>query len=436
MAEMTEPQPNPQGSLDPIEPDVAALRARVAALERDRDALRRQDEAAARRETELRRHNEVLRRLSRSEALGRGDLIAAFGEITEAAAHTLAVERVGIWLFAAGRTTIRCLDLYERSRDVHTRGLELKASDYPAYFRALEGERSIAAHDAQNDPRTSEFRSVYLAPLGITAMMDAGIRIAGRPTGIVCHEHVGAARRWTLAEQAFAGSMADFASMALQANRQSIMLRELDHRVKNNLAIVMALAEQTLDAAGDLDSFATAFLGRLGSLAIAHELLAGRRWEGAELREMIERLTGAYRRGAPNRCRLEGGPVVVPRDVAPSLCMVLHELLTNAAKHGALSVSRGSVAIQWSVDDRERLHLQWVERGGPTVIAPSASACGFGTELLEHLVSYQLHGTSEVGFDPEGVRCSIMIPLGAFARRDLIDEALECAPADRETEQR
>jgi two-component sensor histidine kinase len=70
------------------------------------------------------------------------------------------------------------------------------------------------------------------------------------------------------------------------------------------------------------------------------------------------------------------------------------------------------------------------------VIAPSAAACGFGTELLEHLVSYQLHGTSEVGFDPEGVRCSIMIPLGAFARRDLIDEALECAPADRETERR
>jgi PAS domain S-box-containing protein len=167
----------------------------------------------------LLKQTRVLVELAKSDA-SRQSLDEAFERITRAAAETLETERVSIWLYDAGRSAIRCADLYELGARRHSKGGELRAADYPAYFEALETERSIAAHDARSDPRTREFTASYLDPLGITSMLDAPIRAGGRMIGVVCHEHVGAPRQWTEDEQRFAGSIADAASLAFEESER------------------------------------------------------------------------------------------------------------------------------------------------------------------------------------------------------------------------
>lgn len=187
-------------------------------------------------ESRLRRQNQVLVELARRKNLHRGDFSAALQEITSVAAETLEVERTSVSIYNPERTRIYCLDLYERSQDCHSQGLELQASLYPDYFRALEQERTIAAHDALNDPRTHEFAESYLSPLGIASMLDAPIWLGGQMVGVVCHEHIGEKRQWTMEEQQFAASIADLVSLAMEARdryQAQEELRASEERLKS-----------------------------------------------------------------------------------------------------------------------------------------------------------------------------------------------------------
>jgi diguanylate cyclase (GGDEF)-like protein/PAS domain S-box-containing protein len=186
------------------------------------------------RETEsrLRRHNHVLVDLAKSDSVHGGDLGEALRDLTAAAAETLEVERVSVWLFTPDRKGIRCADLYERSAGRHSEGLELAAESYPAYFRALESERTIAAHDAERDPRTSAFAEGYLRPLGITAMLDAPFRHLGRMAGVVCNEHTATRRTWSVEEENFASAIADLVSLAIDASERHKFQESLQHRVR------------------------------------------------------------------------------------------------------------------------------------------------------------------------------------------------------------
>jgi PAS domain S-box-containing protein len=166
---------------------------------------------------QLETQNRALMELARSKIIGTGDLEAALREITAAAAKTLECERVGVWFYNQDRSRIRCADLFQRTLATHSLGSELIAAEYPAYFRALQQERSIAAHNARTDPRTREFADSYLQPYGISSMLDAPIHMGGRMVGVVCHEHVGPIRHWILADKHFASSMADFVALALEA---------------------------------------------------------------------------------------------------------------------------------------------------------------------------------------------------------------------------
>ena len=166
---------------------------------------------------QLQDHNTVLMELSRRKTFNRErDLNAAVREITEAATNTLKLERASVWLYNGDHSKIQCLDLYEWSKSDHSQGIELAAVEYPAYFKALTQERTIAAHNAHIDPRTKEFSQFYLSPLGITSMLEAPIWLSGEMVGVVCHEHIGTAREWTLEEQNFAGSLADLVSLAIK----------------------------------------------------------------------------------------------------------------------------------------------------------------------------------------------------------------------------
>jgi hypothetical protein len=191
-----------------------------------------------RREVEerVRRSHAALLTLARSPNLGAGALDAALREITETASQVLGVARSSFWTYNADQSAILCLELFVRETRTHESGVELPQSAYPGYFRALREERSIAAHDAHTDPRTSEFSAGYLTPLGIGAMLDAPIRVGGRMIGVICNEHVGPARTWTPDEEHFAASLADFIALAFESSRR----RESEEQLR---AMVQMLEE-------------------------------------------------------------------------------------------------------------------------------------------------------------------------------------------------
>ncbi len=177
---------------------------------------RARDEVAA-REDRLRRHNEALAALARHPALTSGDLGPTFRAITETAAGFLGVERASVWLLEDGGRRLVCQDLHVRALGNHLRADELAADRTPRYFAALHERRHIVADDARTDPRTSELAADYLLPLGITSMLDTAIIRRGTISGVLCVEHVGPGRVWTSDEEAFAASLTDFATLALEA---------------------------------------------------------------------------------------------------------------------------------------------------------------------------------------------------------------------------
>jgi hypothetical protein len=164
----------------------------------------------------LHRHLQTYVELMTQRSLFLGDVAATVRRIDEAACAAIDVERVSVWFLDDEHTRITCADLYARGSGEHASGTELFARDFAPYFDALRSERTIAAHDAHADPRTSCFSEVYLAPLGITSMLDVPIWVAEKMVGVICHEHVGAPRRWNSDEETFGYLMANFVALALE----------------------------------------------------------------------------------------------------------------------------------------------------------------------------------------------------------------------------
>ncbi|MDN5942082.1 MAG: response regulator, partial [Nitrospira sp.] len=175
-----------------------------------------------RRVSLLEAHQAGLLELTQNKAIISGDLHRAAQAITEAASRVLAVERASIWLFQEDRSAIQLQDLYEAPTRQHSAGAVLLANQFPSYFQALEREEhTLAVHDAHSDPRTREFSSSYLTPLGIASMLDAPIRHKGRTVGVLCHEYLGTPRTWTTDETTIAGSFSTMVTLAMEAQERA-----------------------------------------------------------------------------------------------------------------------------------------------------------------------------------------------------------------------
>jgi two-component sensor histidine kinase len=200
--------------------------------------------------------------------------------------------------------------------------------------------------------------------------------------------------------------------------RRDLLLNELNHRVKNTLATVQSIAAQTARGAGSVAEFRKAFEARLLAISKTHNLLTESEWQGAELQQILADEAAAYRNGdGAARVRLSGEPVMLPAETALVAGMVFHEMLTNAAKYGALSTSSGHVDIGWRVERRANggeVRLSWVESGGPPVEPRTAK--GFGSRLIERGLEQEAGGAVTFDFAPEGLRCEMRIPLRAGAR--------------------
>jgi two-component sensor histidine kinase len=197
---------------------------------------------------------------------------------------------------------------------------------------------------------------------------------------------------------------------------KDLVLGELRHRMKNLLAVAQAVAHQTSTEGRTAVEYRDAFLGRFAALIDAEDL-AFCKPGTIGLNEVLERILAPYSASA-GTIAIEPGPAVeLPPRIIMSLCLVLHELATNAAKHGALSATGGQVRVSWIVEDPNRtLRLEWVERGGPPVAEPTST--GYGSQVIESTVTYSLQGQLEREYTPGGLRAEIAIPLDDASLQD------------------
>lgn len=211
-------------------------------------------------------------------------------------------------------------------------------------------------------------------------------------------------------------TLTDMTERKRAEEQQTLLVAELNHRVKNILAIVQSVAGQTLRSSGSLESFTDAFSGRLKALAIAHDILTQTRWIGIGLSELLAAVLAPYRSAGGTRVNLSGPAVLLPARAVVPLSMVLHEMTTNAVKYGALSSARGRIEITWELSGGTdpSVAMTWREHDGPTVKPPTTA--GFGTTLIDRVISHDLEGTTKIKFDPAGVSWTIAFPVETLAR--------------------
>tara|TARA_R100001086_G_C11765265_1_gene239268 strand:+ start:40 stop:738 length:699 start_codon:yes stop_codon:yes gene_type:complete len=210
-----------------------------------------------------------------------------------------------------------------------------------------------------------------------------------------------------------------FAAVSESERRQRLMINELNHRVKNTLATIQSIASQTARRAETPEEFRKSFEGRLVALSDTHNALTRGGWEAACLRELFEHELRPY---SEEQIRLDGPAFPLNPREALALGMVIHELATNAAKYGALSVPTGCVQVSWEVEPKDgearpmTLSIAWTELAGPAVGAPASK--GFGSRLLHLSIEKELGGKAELRYDPEGFACSLSIPLAQMTETE------------------
>jgi light-regulated signal transduction histidine kinase (bacteriophytochrome) len=190
--------------------------------------------------------------------------------------------------------------------------------------------------------------------------------------------------------------------------RQELMIAELNHRVRNILSLVRGLVNQSKSTAQTVGEFAIVLGGRIQALARAHDQITSLNWAPAALRSLLESEAGAYLGARAGRVAMGGPDVSLDPKAFATLALVVHEMMTNSAKYGALADSTGQVEVSWKFDQNSSLVIQWSESGGPPVSPPSRR--GFGTTIIERSIPFDLNGDAELRFDLLGVQARFVIP--------------------------
>ncbi|MGA7526948.1 MAG: MASE1 domain-containing protein [Pseudolabrys sp.] len=207
------------------------------------------------------------------------------------------------------------------------------------------------------------------------------------------------------------GLTVDITERKQSDERQSLLIAELDHRVKNLLARVAVISSYTRLGSSSVDEFVQVLDRRIHSMAAAHSLLSQNRWNGVNLADLVDSQLAPYATAA--NMTIGGPDVVLGPTVTQAVAMALHELVTNAVKYGALSSPNGHVSVKWNRQPADgastRVKIEWRENGGPPVAPPAKS--GYGTSLIREMIPHELGGAVDLAFVTEGVCCEIDVPL-------------------------
>jgi two-component sensor histidine kinase/CheY-like chemotaxis protein len=298
-------------------------------------------------------------------------------------------------------------------------GSHATLSDFGVYVsQRLRAGRTLLIEDVMRDRNVEPevrgaFRALDVAAVAVVPWMASGT-MAG-----VAYLHSARPRAWndfdlTTVEELIERTRGWF-ERERAAERERIMIREVDHRARNALAVAQSVVRLTL--AEDIGSFRDKIEQRIAALARAHGLLAAERWNAVDLLALVNQELSPYGVAGNGRVRVEGPAVPLPPDVIQTVALVLHELATNAAKYGALAVDHGRLALHWHVDASDVLQIDWTETIPDRPVSETALplARGFGATLLERVVEAQLGGTISRELRPDGLRCRIAFPLAAGA---------------------
>lgn len=239
--------------------------------------------------------------------------------------------------------------------------------------------------------------TTYMVEWLITPVRDADSRI----------------RRWISAQR-------DVTKRRAAEDRQNMMVREIHHRVKNTLATVQAVLNASFRSSLDLAEFRQAFTGRIASLAKTHALITEDHTQVASFDGLLRTELQAYDEPGRARVSLLGPPILLASDVAVPIGMAVHELATNAIRHGALGHPDGRLDVTWSIEEAPEgrvLHWTWNEHNGPPVALPTRE--GFGSKLLNRVLTQQVAAKVDIAFNPDGLRVIVAAPLPATAGRAL-----------------
>jgi PAS domain S-box-containing protein len=256
----------------------------------------------------------------------------------------------------------------------------------------LDRIRAAAATARQRGERHFEIEYRYRRPDGevrsFNARAEALVGPDGSPDGLI-------------------GVAMDVTERKADEERLQFLAREVDHRANNLLSIVQGAI--ALSQAETVEELREVITGRVHALARAHQLLSDARWSGADLRRLIDEEMAPFCLGRGERVSIAGPAVELAPVAAQSLAMVVHELATNATKHGALSCEGGRVAVSWTISPAQRLRLTWTERGGPRVSPPER--IGFGSSVIGRALHGALGGGTRLDWRPEGLVCEVDLPL-------------------------
>ena len=267
-------------------------------------------------------------------------------------------------------------------------------ADFYADLHSDDKEATVAAYAAACDP---EQRALYDVEYRTVGKEDRVIRwVEAKGRGVFdadgkCVRVIGTAIDITKRKEA--------------EERQDLLSREVDHRARNALAVVQSIVRLT--HASSVDGYVAAVEGRIKALARAHALLSDSRWHGADLDALVAEELAPYRLIEAEKIEISGPKVSLLPHMAQGLALALHEMATNAAKHGALSSMAGKVSVTWQAQP-ESLVLQWIETGGPRIVPPPARS--FGLNVIRASIENQLGGKATFDWAPEGVRCTLSIP--------------------------
>ena len=282
----------------------------------------------------------------------------------------------------------------------------------PEFFRG-DVARSLGLHAAFAFPILSGSRTIAVLEFFHSSATEADLSLW--PTLHTLGEQVGRVFERTRAEAALRQErealLAEIERRERLEQQRQLLLDELNHRVKNMLAVVLGIAQQTAKSSSSVAEFTSSFSGRLASLAKAHSLLTAEVWEAAPLDVLVRELAGTYTSDADGRVGIDGPPVMLAPRAVLALSLVVHELLTNTIKHGALSVPDGRVSISWALepsDGRDVVRLLWREEGMSDVAEPTHA--GFGTRLISASVRHELGGTARFRWLPGGLELELEFP--------------------------
>lgn len=309
------------------------------------------------RQERIQQRDATLIELAMDSVLYQGSLDKAIQVITKASAQTLQVRRASVWLLNENKDAIECIDLYEIDGDIHTHGLILQKDDYPSYFQAISEQRTIAASDAHNDPRTAEFSEGYLTPFNTVSVLNSTIRLGGQLAGVMCLDHVGDQRDWEQDDISFANSVSNLVSLALEsANKRRVEEeRERSESRYRNLfegSPISLLQEDYSQAKAILEGLRDSGVKDIEAHLHEHPEIVAECMQGIRIVD-VNQATVAMHEAKSKDEILKGLSVVIPResntDFIPQLVCIWEgrDFYEGTTVNQKLDGSKLHVAIRW-----------------------------------------------------------------------------------------